>query len=230
MTQWQQRVFALAGLCQAAACVQQLAHRGQVTPAEAINPLVSSVLAINAASIENIYATDTNYSIAANHNADHNTDQHSTNPGHNPLHIGLQIFINQFAGKGAKDQQQVELVINMLRLERILNGNSKALNELAAGLTQVARQKNDFNVANYRIMENLAGLYSGIIGPLARPILVKGKPDMLKQQAIQNQIRTLLLAGIRSAVLWRQVGGKKRHILFHRSAMVQAAKSLLLTS
>lgn len=228
MTEWQQRVFALAGLCQAAACIQQLAHRGQVTPAEAINPLVNSVLAVNAASIEDIYATDTHYSIAAN--ADHNTDQHSTNPGHNPLHIGLQIFINQFAGKGAKDQQQVELVINMLRLERVLNGNSKAVSELAAGLTQVARQKYDFNVDNYRIMENLAGLYSGIVGPLARPILVKGKPALLKQQAIQNQIRTLLLAGIRSAVLWRQVGGKKRHVLFHRGTMVQAANSLLLTS
>lgn len=224
MTEWEQRVLALAGLCQAAACVQQLAMRGEVIPSEALNPLVHSVLAINAESLEDIYANDTNYAISNVYEADD-----LMNKPH-PLRIGLQIFLGLFAGDKNNSAEHVKLILKMLQLERALNSNSAALKELGAGLTQVARQKNEFNVDNYRIYESLAGLYSGIISPLQQPIRVNGQPKHLEQRTIQNQVRTLLLAGIRSAVLWRQLGGKKRNFIFHRSAMQQAATSLLSTS
>lgn len=218
MTEWEQRVYALAAMCQAAACIQQLAHRGEVIPVEASSPLINAILAIDAASIEDIYAIPTGINTA------------SLEQEQSLLHIGLNVFKDQFLERKSIDKEQVELVINMARLERLLNGNDDALKNLGAGVTQVARQKNEFNVDTHRIMENLAGLYSDFISPLSRPIHVKGKPEMLKQTPIQNQIRTLLLAGIRSAVLWRQVGGKKRHFIFNRSTMLNAANSLLSTS
>ncbi len=224
MTQWEQRVLALAGLCQAAACVQQLAMRGVITPSEAVNPLIHSVLAIDAKSVNDIYASDIHYTTSTV------TEDESLSTEYHPLSIGLQIFLGQFVGNKNNSTEHVKLVLKILQLERALNANSDALKELGAGLTQVARQKNEFNLDNYRIYESLAGLYSGIISPLQQPIRVNGHPDYLEQRTIQNQVRTLLLAGIRSAVLWRQLGGKKRNFIFHRSAMQQAAVSLLSTS
>ena len=49
------------------------------------------------------------------------------------------------------------------------------------------------------------------------------------EQNVQDKIRACLLAGIRSAVLWRQVGGSKWQLLFHRKKLVQAARQLYLT-
>ena len=46
---------------------------------------------------------------------------------------------------------------------------------------------------------------------------------------MQDKIRACLLAGIRSAVLWRQVGGSKWQLLFHRKKLVQAAQQLYST-
>jgi high frequency lysogenization protein len=36
-----------------------------------------------------------------------------------------------------------------------------------------------------------------------------------------------LLSGIRSVVLWRQAGGKRRHMVFGRKKMVEQAKIIL---
>jgi high frequency lysogenization protein len=52
---------------------------------------------------------------------------------------------------------------------------------------------------------------------------------MLIQAANQHKIRAWLLAGIRAAVLWRQVGGNRRNILFSRSKIVKNAQQLLNT-
>jgi high frequency lysogenization protein len=50
---------------------------------------------------------------------------------------------------------------------------------------------------------------------------------VLKSDANQHHIRALLLAGLRSALLWNQVGGKRRHFIFSRKQMLKAAQQLL---
>ncbi len=42
-----------------------------------------------------------------------------------------------------------------------------------------------------------------------------------------HRVRALLLAGVRAAVMWRQMGGKRRHILFKRKAILHSAKMAL---
>ncbi|SUC47473.1 High frequency lysogenization protein HflD [Providencia stuartii] len=51
-----------------------------------------------------------------------------------------------------------------------------------------------------------------VISPLGPRIQVTGSPDILKNSLVQAKVRTLLLSGIRSAVLWQQVGGKSSAI------------------
>ena len=67
------------------------------------------------------------------------------------------------------------------------------------------------------------------MSPLGARIQVTGEPIILKQKNNQHTIRALLLSGIRAAVLWRQVGGKRRNILFSRKKIVDTAKQLLQT-
>jgi high frequency lysogenization protein len=62
---------------------------------------------------------------------------------------------------------------------------------------------------------------------LTTKIQVAGNPEHLNVEANQKRIRALLLAGVRAAVLWRQLGGKRRQILFNRKALIQSAKNAL---
>ena len=62
---------------------------------------------------------------------------------------------------------------------------------------------------------------------LARRIQVTGVTQYLQQLSTQNRIRAALLAGIRSAVLWQQVGGTKWQVLFFRSKIAAMAQQIL---
>ena len=75
----------------------------------------------------------------------------------------------------------------------------------------------------------MANIYVDTISPLGKRIHIIGSVYHLQQQSVQDKIRACLLAGIRSAVLWRQVGGSKWQLLFHRKKLVQAARQLYLT-
>ncbi|MGB5652079.1 MAG: DUF489 family protein, partial [Sedimenticolaceae bacterium] len=54
-----------------------------------------------------------------------------------------------------------------------------------------------------------------------------GEPLHLQNPDNATRIRVALLAGIRAAVLWRQAGGKKWHLLLHRRAIASRARELV---
>ena len=87
---------------------------------------------------------------------------------------------------------------------------------------QLAYHDNQFDDEMFSIMANI---YVDTISPLGKRIHIIGSAYHLQQQSVQDKIRACLLAGIRSAVLWRQVGGSKWQLLFHRKKLVQALKS-----
>jgi high frequency lysogenization protein len=58
---------------------------------------------------------------------------------------------------------------------------------------------------------------------LDKKIQVIGNPNVLKQENVQNQVRALLLAGVRAGVLWRQYGGQRRQFVFSRQKILQEA-------
>jgi high frequency lysogenization protein len=59
--------------------------------------------------------------------------------------------------------------------------------------------------------------------------MVEGDPQQLTHAEVVNQVRTLLLTGIRSAMLWRQCGGKRYQILFGGNRLLRASKELTLS-
>jgi high frequency lysogenization protein len=59
---------------------------------------------------------------------------------------------------------------------------------------------------------------------LQQRIQVKGNAIYLQQPNVAERIRCLLFSAIRSAVLWRQLGGRKYHLLFYRKALIKTLK------
>jgi len=63
------------------------------------------------------------------------------------------------------------------------------------------------------------------LSTLQRRIQVKGNAIYLQQPGVAERIRCLLFAAVRSAYLWRQLGGKRYHLLFWRGALIKALKN-----
>ena len=78
-----------------------------------------------------------------------------------------------------------------------------------------------------RSFEALATLYQDTISTLPFRIQVQGKVEHLQDERIANRIRALLLAGIRFAVLWHQIGGRPWHLFLMRGRINRIATSML---
>ena len=144
------------------------------------------------------------------------------------LTLGLKTLVDHLGNNSQqKDPEITRYVVSLLSLERRLTKTPKKMAELGDRIEQCHRQLEHFDITCDTLISALASIYSDIISPLGTPIQVAGNPDVLRQTANQHRVRALLLAGVRSAVLWRQVGGKRRNILFSRSKLVGCAEQLL---
>lgn len=205
MNPWQQRVIALAAIAQSIAAVKQLALRGQVGNEVQRDALLNSVLDQTPSDVASIYG------------------------GVGNLQLGLQVLLAQIGTTKDKDVDITRYIIATLALARRLERKPESLQALGQRIQQLARQQNDFHFDQDTIITGMAGAYSDFISPLSQPIRIHGKPTLLQQKPVQDQIRALLLAAVRSAILWRQVGGQRRQFIFSRRRMVTTCHDLLRT-
>ena len=76
------------------------------------------------------------------------------------------------------------------------------------------------------IFEQLATLYQVTISKLPYRIQVQGKKENLRNERVTNRIRALLLGGLRSAVLWYQLGGRRWRLVFYRKRVHETAGNI----
>ena len=57
--------------------------------------------------------------------------------------------------------------------------------------------------------------------------MVNGEHGHLSNPAIAAKVRAALFAGIRSALLWHQLGGSRWHLLFSRKKIADEAARIL---
>lgn len=196
------RTMAFAGILQAIAQVQYLARHGELDNAEL------------AASLNTILVT----------NPDNTDDVY---PDKIVLQKGYKLILNQLGDSSQKDVEITRYLVGVLALERQLVRSNSGLGMLAERINQVHRQLHHFAITDEQVVANLASIYSDIISNLGPKIQISGNPVCLQRPIVQHKIRALLLAAIRSAVLWRQLGGKRRHLVFARKAIVDTAKKSL---
>ncbi|MCL1089316.1 high frequency lysogenization protein HflD [Shewanella profunda] len=196
------RTMAFAGILQAIAQVQHLARHGELDNTEL------------AASLNTILVTE----------PDNTADVY---PDKVVLQKGYMLILNQLGDNSQKDVEVTRYLVGVLTLERKLVRSNSGLGMLAERINQVNRQLHHFAITDEQVVANLASIYSDIISNLGPKIQISGNPVCLQRPIVQHKIRALLLAAIRSAVLWRQLGGKRRHLVFARKAIVDTAKKSL---
>ncbi|MEK9134155.1 MAG: DUF489 family protein, partial [Pseudomonadota bacterium] len=68
---------------------------------------------------------------------------------------------------------------------------------------------------------------SQTISTLTPRIMVNGEHGHLSNPLIAAKVRAALFAGIRSAFLWRQLGGNRWQLLFNRAKIAGEAAKIL---
>jgi high frequency lysogenization protein len=208
------QTITFAAMCQVAYLVQQISRKGFSEIEQESNNMAILLQSITETSPENTLGV---------------YGGHLVN-----IKKGLELLIDHL-GDGSskkdkvKDPEFTRYIISLINLERRLVKQPKQLGELGERIEASKKQLEHYTIDSDTLISSFASIYSDIISPLGARIQVTGEPSILKQTINQHKIRALLLAGIRAAVLWRQVGGKRRNILFSRSKMVNTAKQLLNT-
>lgn len=196
-------VVALAGIFQAVALVRQSAREG-TADLSALRASIGSLFRFDSDSAEAVYG------------------------GLGGLKRGLETLAEQLGRRDPRPNPELTAyAANLMFLERKLTGSPGMLKTLRREIEAAGRAVEQDNVDDPAVIANLAHAYSQTISRLSPRILVQGEPGLLKDAEIANRIRALLLAGMRAAVLWRQVGGSRLRLLFGRKRIVRDAQAAL---
>ncbi|MDA0108254.1 high frequency lysogenization protein HflD [Vibrio sp. La 4.2.2] len=195
------RTIAFAGICQAVALVQRVAKDGYCD-SDAFETSIKAITNMNPSSTLDVFGVESD------------------------LKVGLECLVKGIDSTPS-GSEITRYIISLMALERKLNGRNDAMSQLGDRLQMVSRQLEHYELLDEQMISNLASVYLDVISPIGPRIQVTGTPAVLQLTGTQQKVRALLLSGIRSAVLWRQVGGKRRHLVFGRKKMIEQAQILL---
>jgi high frequency lysogenization protein len=119
--------------------------------------------------------------------------------------------------------------VSLLQVQKKFNRARSMQEKIGAGLLEIGQINDDLeqHEREDRQAHEIAQLYAHTISELSPRIIVQGKPQFLQIERVTDWIRTLLLAGIRSATLWVQLGGNRFELMFGRRRIMQDAETFL---
>ncbi|MCK7547323.1 high frequency lysogenization protein HflD [Marinobacter koreensis] len=197
------QTLALAGLFQASALVQQIAHRGQCNEAS-LETSIRSLFATNPETTLDVFGGEL-------------TD----------IREGLETLA-AIMGQQSKpeDVEILRYTLNLVHLEAKLRRHRDMLDVIGSRIDQARHTASHFGYTHPNLIGNLASVYTDTISTFRQRIQVTGNPTVLQREENAAKVRALLLAGIRSAVLWHQCGGRRWQLLFVRRKIIQHAREL----
>jgi high frequency lysogenization protein len=140
---------------------------------------------------------------------------------------GLKVLCRHLQDKTSRDVEITKYVLSLIMLERKLSADSRMLDSIDKKLREIESQFDFFSLDHENTFAKLGQLYKDTISTLGPKIIVSGEQPFLSNEHNASKVRALLLAGIRSAVLWRQCGGSRWQFLFGRNAYIRECETIL---
>ncbi len=201
-----ERTMALAGIFQATELVRQAANHGTWS-GYAADTCLDSLLAIEADTVEEIYGDPTR------------------------LRLGAETLISILQGD-RRHMESLGYAVSIMQVENNFRKKAQMQSQIGTDLIEIRDARfveEEMEEHEFKDLQakNIAALYTETISTLSPRIVVNGRPQHLQVDRSVNWIRTLLFAGLRSAVLWRQMGGGRFSLMFGRKKMLEQAQDLL---
>ncbi len=198
----QDRVTALAGIYQSVACVARIARTGSADTA-AIEPCIYSLFQVDAEDVPAVFGPA------------------------GAVSNGARQIVAQLTGQPERDLELTRYAVSVLKLERSLSRRPDLLARIGRGIEAAQGKREHFALLHSNLIAYFGDLYSETLSQLEPRIMVRGDSLHLQNPDNQARIRALLLAAVRSAMLWRQVGGTRLQLLFGQKRLLQEARRYL---
>lgn len=193
---------ALSGVFQAAGLVEKLARTGQLSE-EALRPSINSIFVTSPRDVAEVYG---------------GFDR--LEPGRKTLNAVLSRDSQIIQG------DVIRYALALIHIEKKLSRNRRMLNTIGERLARTKEQVEHFGMLHDNVISSLASIYLDTISTFRTRIQVSGDMRHLQNPSNANKIRAALLAGIRSATLWRQCGGSRWHLFVSRKKLLDGLKRL----
>jgi high frequency lysogenization protein len=202
LSRLEQQAVALSGVAQAARLVDQVSRTGSY-PMEFLEPSIHSLFEFDADSVEDVFGGV---------------------PG---VKLGLHNLSGLLANNNAEEYRDVvRYVFGLLYLERKFATNPEMMSVVRSRLEHASFRAEHFAGHVEEICHSISGIYQDTLSHLTFRIKVTGSAQHLQNPQNADIIRALLLAGIRAAFLWRQLGGRRWKLLMQRRKLLRAAQNL----
>ena len=194
-------VLALAGIFQAATLIETLATSGTL-PESSFHASIHSLFELDPRAVSDIF------------------------PHLSDMALGINSLIKHFSHhiSASSPPHILQYVVGISHLERQFISKQHIVNDLRQRLTHIKSQAEYFSPTHENVIAALSTAYRATLGQLPYRIQITGKSCYLEPAQTFLQIRALLLAGVRSAVLWRQYGGSRMMLVLKRKQIVHIAK------
>ena len=203
MNRLENQTLALAGMFQAAALVDELALHGNCD-ADAFDCSFKSLFTVDADTAEEALGNISG------------------------LSRGLEALGSYLGGQNLSPGKNIAYyILSLLKISTKVMIDQNIANKLLKGLQDIEHNASNFDMSRGSVINKIDGLYQGCISSLSPRIIVRGEQNYLRNDDNAARIRALLLAGIRAAVLWQQLGGSKWNLFWSRKKYVGIAKKLL---
>ena len=114
----------------------------------------------------------------------------------------------------------------ILHLERRFSKRDDLQRIVHSRLKHTAYKADNFSREIQGLCSNVSAIYQDTLSTLPYRIKIKGSSQHLGNPLIADLVRALLLAGVRSAFLWRQLGGSRIKLILARGPVADAASRL----
>jgi len=197
------RTMALAGIFQATELVRQAANHGTWS-GYAADTCLDSLLAIEADTTDEIYG------------------------GSDRLRLGAETLVSILQGD-RRYMESLGYAVSIMQLETNFRKKTKMQARIGLELQTISILDEGLELHEIKDLQaqKIAGLYTRTISTISPRIVINGRPQHLQIDRTVSWIRTLLFSALRSAVLWRQLGGGRFSLMFGRKKMLEQAQTLL---
>lgn len=196
--------LALAGVFQASELVRQAACHGTWSGYAATSSL-NSLFKLEAGSIEEIFGSKQR------------------------MRLGAETLMAVLQGDNHY-ADTLRYSVGLLQLQRKFSRSGKLQDEVGDNLAKISDGGQDLEQHEREDGQahEIAQLYARTISQMSPRIVVSGKPQYLQNERTTDWIRTLLMAGIRSATLWQQMGGGRFELMFGRKNILRDVEKFLM--
>ncbi|HSB97430.1 MAG TPA: high frequency lysogenization protein HflD [Spongiibacteraceae bacterium] len=203
MTATERQALALAGILQATYLVDRIARTGNADSAST-NGILHSLFVFDTDEPVEVYG------------------------GVHNLQLGLRILRDLIAGQRRDEYRGcIRYGMGILHLQKILASDLRMQTTIRSRLQHTGKNLDHFSQDINQISSNIAAIYQDTISHMRYRIQITGSIQQLQNNHNADRIRALLLAAVRSAWLWRRVGGTRWQLLMGRTKLLKAANALI---